>query len=74
MPIIFVVVLRMLTALGYEFDECVSMSRIRKLTHSSNSYPSAVDIRIVFRCKNFFYENFHSFKIFTSITSTIVAR
>jgi hypothetical protein len=30
MPIIFVVVLRMSTALGYEFDECVSMSRIRK--------------------------------------------
>jgi hypothetical protein len=30
MPIIFVVVLRMSTALGYEFDECVSTSRIRK--------------------------------------------
>jgi hypothetical protein len=30
MPITFVVVLRMPTALGYEFDECVSTSRIRK--------------------------------------------
>jgi hypothetical protein len=34
MPIIFVVVLRMSTrmstVLGYEFDECVSTSRIRK--------------------------------------------
>jgi hypothetical protein len=30
MPIIFVVALRMPTALGYESDECVSASRIRK--------------------------------------------
>jgi uncharacterized metal-binding protein len=69
MSIIFVVMLRMSMALGYEFDECATRVEFESAV-VLNLLENNISV-FIFCCKKSLNKDFHLFKIFTSMTSTI---